>query len=42
MKHQHKVGKNEINDSICLLNVSDEQILSAIQRGHADARRMIK
>jgi len=42
LKHQHKVCKNEINDSICLLNVSDKQILSAVQRGHAKVRRMIE
>ena len=42
LKHQHKVGKNAINDSICLLKVSNEQILNAVERGHAKAKGMIE
>ena len=42
LKHQHRVGKNEVNESICPSNVSNEQILHAVQRGHAKAKEMIE
>ena len=42
LKHQHKVGKNAVNDSICLLKVSNEQILSAVEKGHTKAKEMIE
>ena len=42
LKHQQKVGKNAVNDSICLLKVSNEQIVSAVERGHTKAKEVFE